>query len=246
MITNSKSMIDNKLLTIVIPCKNEKLNIIQTLNSIYNQNGIHNLDIIIADNSDDDITFKLILDSVDKYSPVLNIKIIKGGFPAEARANGANLVTSKYILFLDADVELIGYSFLIKVLENIEINNKDLLSVKFKTEKKYNYIYRFFDFFQNIGIKLNSVFAVGGFQLWKLDAYNRTGGYIPELLFAEDYWLSSKVNKKDFIIDNHNYVYTSARRFKSKGIYYMAKMMILSYFNRNNIDFFKKHHNYWE
>jgi glycosyltransferase involved in cell wall biosynthesis len=239
-------IIDNKLLTIVIPCKNEGLNIIQTLNSIYNQNGIYNLDVIISDNSDDDITFKLILDSVDKYSPVLNIKIIKGGFPAEARANGANLVTSKYLLFLDADVELIGNDFLFNVLYNIVYSNKDLLTVKFKTQEGYNYIYRIFDRFQKLGVLLNSVFAVGGFQLWKLDAYNKTGGYLPELLFAEDYWLSSKVNKKDFIIDEHNYVYTSARRFKSKGIYYMVKMMILSYLNRNNIEFFKNHHNYWK
>jgi glycosyltransferase involved in cell wall biosynthesis len=239
-------IIDNKILTIVIPCKNEGLNIIDTLNSIYNQNGIHNLDIIIADNSDDDITFNLITDRIDKFFPKLNVKIIKGGFPSEARANGANLVNSEYILFLDADVELIGNDFLIKVINNIKKNNKGLLTVKFKTEKEYNYIYRFFDFFQSIGILLNSVFAVGGFQLWKLDVYNKTGGYLPELLFAEDYWISSKVNKNDVIIDNNNYVYTSARRFKSNGIYYMLKMMILSYLNRDNIEFFKKHHNYWK
>jgi glycosyltransferase involved in cell wall biosynthesis len=239
-------IIDNKLLTIVIPCKNEGLNIIDTLKSIYFQNNINNLDVIIADNSDDNITFNLIADRIDKFFPKLNIKIIKGGFPSEARSNGAKLVNSKYILFLDADVELIGNDFLFNVLSNIIYSNKDLLTVKFLTQEGYNYIYRIFDIFQKLGVLLNSVFAVGGFQLWKLDAYNKTGGYLPELLFAEDYWLSSKVDKKDFIIDNNNNVYTSARRFKSKGIYYMAKMMILSYLNRNNIEFFKNHHNYWK
>lgn len=238
--------INNKLLSIVIPCKNEGYNIITTLNTIFIQSNINNLDVIIADNSDDDFTFKLILDNVDKYASKLNIKLIKGGFPAEARANGAELVKSKYLLFLDADVELIGTNFLKNVMNNIQLNNLDLVSVRFKTDKGYNYIYKAFDLFQKIGIYLNSVFAVGGFQLWKKEAYLKTGGYNPELLFAEDYWISSKVNKNNFIIDKNNFVYTSARRFKSKGIFYMLKMMILSYLNRNNIKFFKKHHNYWK
>ena len=239
-------LINRKLLTIVIPCKNEGYNIITTLTTIFMKSNVVNLDVIIADNSDDDFTFKLILDNVDKYASKLNIKLIKGGFPAEARANGAKEVKSRYILFLDADVELIGTNFLNDIMFLIQNNELDLVSVRFKTDKGYNYIYKAFDFFQKIGIYLNSVFAVGGFQLWEKEAYLRTGGYNPELLFAEDYWISSKVNKNKFSIDKNNYVYTSARRFKSKGIFYMLKMMILSYLNRNNIEFFKKHHNYWK
>lgn len=238
-------MIDNKILTVVIPCKNEGMNVIQTLKSIYYQKNVNNLDVIIADNSDDNITFKMIIDYIPKFSSKLNIKIIEGGFPSEARANGAKLVKSKYLLFVDADIELIEYDILYSLIFRMEKYKYNLSTIKFITDEGYNHIYRFFDIFQKVGIYLNSCFAVGGFQFWNTEFYNKIGGYQSELLFAEDYWLSSKVNKKDFYIERKRAIYTSARRFKSKGIYYMMKMMILSYFNRNDIEFFKKHHNYW-
>jgi glycosyltransferase involved in cell wall biosynthesis len=239
-------MIDNKILTVVIPCKNEGINVIQTLKSIFHQKNINNLDVIIADSSDDKFTFRLITDYISYFSSKLNIKIIEGGFPAEARANGAKLVKSKYILFVDGDVELIEDDILDTLINKMDINKYNLSTIKFITDEGYNYIYKWFNFFQKIGIYLNSCFAVGGFQLWNTEYYNKIGGYQKELLFAEDYWLSSKVNKKEFYVDYKNGIYTSARRFKSKGIYYMIKMMLLSYLNRNNIEFFKKHHNYWK
>lgn len=237
-------MIDNKTLNIIIPCKNEGYNIIKTLDSIKKQLLVENINVIIADNSDDDFTFDLIIENVDNYSSIFNIKIIKGGFPSQARYNGAKICESEYILFMDADVELLSEYTLIEAISEMKYNNLNLVSAKFKTDRGYNYIYRFFDFFQFISVILNTVFAVGGFQLWKRKAYLKTGGYLPELMFAEDYWVSSKVDPSKFDILNA-FVYTSARRFRNKGIYYMMKMMILSYFNRNNIEFFKKHHNYW-
>lgn len=239
-------MIDNKILTVVIPCKNEGMNVIQTLKSIYHQKNVNNLDVIIADNSDDNITFKIIINYIPKFSSKLNIKIIEGGFPSEARANGAKLVESKYLLFVDADIELIEYDILYTLIFRMEKYKYNLSTIKFITDEGYNYVYRFFDFFQKVGIYLNSCFAVGGFQLWNTKYYNKIGGYQKDLLFAEDYWLSSKVNKKNFYIEYKRAIYTSARRFKSKGIWYMVKMMILSYLNRNNMEFFKKHHNYWK
>jgi len=236
--------IRNKTLSIVIPCKNEGDNIIKTLDTIYEQSFIENIDVIIADNSDDNYTFNLIIENTNKYSDKLNIKLIKGGYPSEARANGANMVESEYILFLDADIILLNNYLIFETVVEILYNDLDLVTVKFKTDKNYNYIYKIFHLLQNIGIFFNIVFAVGGFQLWKNKTYKKFGGYLPELLFAEDYWLSSKVKPEKFLISN-NYVYTSSRRFKIKGIKYMIKMMILSYLNRNNIDFFKNHHNYW-
>lgn len=239
-------MITNKDLSIVIPCKNEGMNIIRTLDIINSQINIENINIIISDSSDDKITIPLILKSIDEYQDKLNIKIIEGGYPSDARAKGSKYVDSEYIIFLDADVILIGTNFLSEAIIYIKNNELDLLTVKFITNKEYNYIYYFFNLFQRIGLLLNSVFAVGGFQLWNKKSYDKTGGYLPELLFSEDYWLSSKVNKSKFKIHKKLLAYTSPRRFKSKGVYYMFKMMILSYLNRNNIEFFKKHHNYWK
>jgi glycosyltransferase involved in cell wall biosynthesis len=239
-------MINVDDITIVIPCKNEKENIIYLLDSLYKQKGINNINIIISDSSNDNITVSLIKNSINNYKDKFNIKIINGGYPSVARLNGSLLVKSEYMLFIDSDIYFKDKDTIIECFKYIKNNNKDLLTIPFKTEDKYNIIYVFFDFFQKIGLYLGTSFAVGGFQLWNINKYWKVGGYNSELIFAEDYWISSKINKNKFIIYKKKCAYTYSRRFKSKGIFYMFKLMILSYINRNNIEFFKKSHNYWK
>ena len=91
-----------------------------------------------------------------------------------------------------------------------------------------------------------SPFAVGGFQLWNTETYWKIGGYNPEELFAEDYSISQKVAPVDFKINRVQGTYTSGRRFENKGIMWMFRIMIKSYINRNNPEFFKHHHGYWD
>ena len=107
-------------------------------------------------------------------------------------------------------------------------------------------MFRLFDWFQILSIKLGTPFAVGGFQYWNTQTYWDLGGYKEDELFAEDYSLSSKVKPKKFWIHGSKGIFTSARRFKNKGIGYMFWIMIKSYLNRNNPEFFKHHHNYWK
>jgi hypothetical protein len=95
----------------------------------------------------------------------------------------------------------------------------------------------YIDLFQNLSVKLGTPFAVGGFQYWNTQKYWELGGYKEDELFAEDYSLSSKVKPKKFWIHESNGVFTSARRFKKKGIDYMFWIMIKSYLNRNNPEF---------
>ena len=108
-----------------------------------------------------------------------------------------------------------------------------------------NWVFRIFDKFQILSTFLGTPFAVGGFQIFNTKTYWEIGGYNSEELFAEDYSLSSKINPKKFWIHKTRGVWTSARRFKNKGVLWMFKIMILSYINRNNPNFFKHHHNYW-
>jgi hypothetical protein len=87
---------------------------------------------------------------------------------------------------------------------------------------------------------------VGGFQYWKTDLYWEVGGYDETDIVAEDYRISSKVNKNQFYIVKTKGIYTSARRFVNKGVFFMFKLMILCFLNKNNSEFFKKDHNYWK
>jgi glycosyltransferase involved in cell wall biosynthesis len=234
--------VNNNQFTIVIPCKNEGINIYDCLGFICKQKGIGNTRVIIADSSDDKESLYWLYKAKTDFKYSLNIEVIKGGYPAKARLKGSKLVDTPYILFLDADVMLLDN----KLFYNILSFNLDLLTVPFQTEKGWNWVFRIFDLFQNLSIKLGTPFAVGGFQYWNTQTYWELGGYKEDELFAEDYSLSSKVKPKKFWIHGSNGVFTSARRFKKKGIGYMFWIMIKSYINRNNPEFFKHHHNYWK
>ena len=227
------------LLTIVIPCKNENENIYECIGFIAKQVGCTGTKVIIADTSDEADSLNFLQYTKDDYRYSLNIELIKGGFPAKARLEGSKLVTTPYVLFLDADIMLQNKSLLGECLAY----NTDLVTVPFQTEKGFNWIFRLFDIQQRMSNLLGTPFAIGGFQLWKTEAYWKTGGYDETHLFAEDYWVSQKTDK--MIIHNTKGVWTSARRFKNKGFFYMFILSIKCYINRNNTEFFKNHQNYW-
>jgi glycosyltransferase involved in cell wall biosynthesis len=234
-------MLRNKI-TIVIPCKNEGAIIKKTLDLINLQNGIEGTRVIVADCSDDSgFTRNLILSNSEKN---VNLEIIDGGYPAFGRNRGAELSNTPYIMFLDSDIFLEDANILSRIVDDFSNTGKHLATTKMRTnDGKFNYVYKIFDVIQK-GSSLTTPFAVGGFMLFDREEFNRLGGFVDEDKFAEDYHLSSKIKPSRFKIYNET-VYTTSRRFKNKGLGYMIAMMIKSWINRNNDEFFKKDHNYW-
>ena len=237
---NTQSLKDR--LTIVIPSKNEGRTLYDCIYNISKQNNIAGTRIIIADISDTYDSLFYIRDLQRDFKYSLNIDVIKGGFPSEGRLNGSILVTTPYMLFLDADIFLTNPNILLSCMEQ----DKDLVTVPFYTDYPYRWVFRTFDIFQRLSTLLGTPFAVGGFQLWRTEAYWTVGGYNPAELFAEDYSISQKVMSKNFKVNRIKGTYTSNRRFKNKGVLWMFKIMIKSYINRKNPEFFKHHHNYWD
>ena len=87
-------------------------------------------------------------------------------------------------------------------------------------------------------------FALGGFMLMNTKEFWKQGGFDEEVLIAEDYQLSRKIKSKKFILCN-SVIFTTPRRFENKGMFYMIKLMITLFFNRNNKPYFKDTKNYW-
>jgi glycosyltransferase involved in cell wall biosynthesis len=226
-------------ITIVIPCKNEKDNIYECIGFITKQVGFEGTKVIIADTSNTAESLEWLYKTKLHFRNQLDIRIIEGGFPAKARLEASKLVDTPYILFLDADIMLFNKFILLECLGY----QTDLVTVPFQTETGFNWIFRLFDIQQRISNWIGTPFAVGGFQLWKTEAYWKTGGYDETHLFAEDYWVSQKAESMK--IHKTKGVWTSARRFKNKGFFYMFLLSIKCYINRNNTSFFQKHHNYW-
>ena len=206
------------------------------------QNNIDGVRVIIADISDNIQSLTFITRIKKDFGNKLKITVIEGGYPAEGRLNGSKLVITPYMLFLDADIVLMNRN----ILEECMKYKKDLITVPFYTDKPYRWVFRMFDVFQKISTLLGTPFAVGGFQLWNTETYWEVGGYNPQELFAEDYSISQKVNPKEFKVVRVKGTYTSSRRFKNKGILWMFYIMVKSYLNRNNPEFFKKSHGYWD
>lgn len=230
----------DKLLTIVIPCKNEQENILFCLRQLNEQLGIKNTRVIISDNSDDN-TRELILKN--NYSN-LSLEIIDGGFPAQARNNGAFITETDYILFLDADMFLSDPRTLVNSLEFMMNCSLSLVTAKIRMRGKYFYVFPIFEFFRNFFCR-HSVFSGGAFMLFQKDVFFELGCFDTTHLFAEDYALSSKITCDKFgVIDKK--VYTTDRRFRNQGLFFMIKMMILSFVNQNNPNFFKNDHKYWK
>lgn len=229
-----------KYLTIVIPCKNEGDIVLKTLDLLNYQRGIKNVSIIVSDNSDDGTKEKLQNRIGDKF----NLQITDGGYPSVGRNNGAKLTTTPYVLFLDADIFILDVYLLSKVTKKMIENDTHLLTTKFQsTNGKYNSAFNNFYKQQRL-MKMFEPVTLGGFMLMNTEEFWRQGGFDEEVLIAEDYQLSRKIKPKKFILDS-DVVFTTPRRFENKGMFYMIKLMITLFFNRNNKKYFKDTKNYW-
>ena len=229
----------SRFLTIVIPCKNESSIIDKTLSLLNFQTDIERVSIIVADSSDDGTKEMLESRNNDKF----NLQIIKGGLPGKARNRGAKRVTTPYVLFMDADMFILDSTLLTESIKLMRRNKFDLLTTKVRTTNgKYNYVFRSFDVIQKL-IKPFTPFCLGGFMLFNTDKFMELGGFDEEAKVAEDYLLSKKVFSDKFKILNRT-IFTPPRRFENKGLWYMTKLMIKSYFNRNNKKFFSNHNTY--
>ena len=234
-----------KLVTIVIPCKNEKDIILKTLDLLNHQKDIHGVKVIVCDASNDGITKIDLIERLEYNADLFDLYLMEGGLPAKARNNGFKLVSTPYVLFMDADVFLLDPRVLIRSIIKIKKYNLDLVTTKFRSDNgKYNYVYRAFDLIQILS-KWSTPFCLGGYMLIRSETFKSIGGFDEEIKVAEDYMFSKQIKPKKFGKIN-NIVYTPPRRFENKGVMYMLRLMLSSFFNNNNKEYFTNDKGYWK
>jgi glycosyltransferase involved in cell wall biosynthesis len=216
-------------ITIVVPCKNEENYIHHLLESLRAQD-IDDTKIIIADCSTDN-TRQVIKDN----SGSLNVEIIEGGPVSIAKNNGAAMVTTPYILFIDADVRFFKDTAISDSVEAIESNDLDLVGLNIKSYDNDIRAIIGFTIFNIINhvLKYFSPFAIGAFMLTRKDRFEELGGFPEKTVTSEDYFLSRMYDPKKFKIVNHHFGQDS-RRFKKMGYFGMATYLIKNFINRNN------------
>ena len=216
-------------ITIVVPCKNEENYIHHLLESLRLQ-YIGDTRIIIADCSTDN-TRQVIKDN--SYS--LNVEVIEGGPVSIAKNNGAKLVTTPYILFIDADVRFFKNNVIKDAVSIMESNELDLIGLNIKSydnDIRSTIGFTIFNVINHI-LKYFSPFAIGAFMLTRRDRFEELGGFPEKTVTSEDYFLSRMYSPKKFKIVNH-YFGQDSRRFKKMGYFGMAWYLIKNFINRNN------------
>jgi len=220
--------LSNKI-TIVVPCKNEE-NYIAHLLMHLRQQSIGNTRIIIADCSTDNTR-----EVIQIMKGELNVEIIDGGPVSIAKNNGAKLVTTPYILFIDADVRFFKETVIQDAVDLIESKNLDLIGLNIKCYDKDPRAKIGFIIFNTINqaLKYFSPFAVGAFMLTRRDRFEEFGGFPEKFSTSEDYFLSRMYSPQKFRILGHHFGQDS-RRFKKMGYLGMGKYLIKNFINRNN------------
>jgi glycosyltransferase involved in cell wall biosynthesis len=177
----------NELVTIVIPCKNEKDIILKTLDLLNYQQDIRNVKVVVCDASDDGVTKLDLLDRIENYNDSFDLYLMDGGLPARARNNGFKLVKTPYVLFIDSDVFLLDPKIIKRSIIRIHRQNLDLVTAKFRSDNgKFNYVYKTFDFIQMLS-KWSTPFCLGGYMLVRSETFRAIGGFNEEIKVAEDY-----------------------------------------------------------
>lgn len=217
-------------LSIVIPTKNEEEYLPILLRSIKKQT-MKEYEIIVAD-----------ADSLDKTREIARkqgCRIIKGGYPDEARNNGFKYCKADLILFIDSDILLEDKDFFKKALEEIRDKDLDIAGVLLRPIKTFE-IFRDFKYrvFYSISNSFGKIFQNTGNPLMQACMFVSKGVMkkvkFPNYEFGEDSAFAAMAVALGYsfgLLRNVGKVRISPRRLRKKGFI----VMILSYIYFNGL-----------
>lgn len=198
---------------------------------------------LVADANSTDGTPEIVMGFRDR----LNVAVIPGGMPSAGRNQGAALADSKYVLFLDADIEPADRSVIRKAVELADRKQLHCVTTNILC-RDGNWIdkllYASNDLFQYLS-QLHRPFATGMFMLFETKKFRELGGFDERILFAEDYHLSKQVARRCFGIVRGG-VWTTNRRFQRMGHFRVARLFLKTAANFWNQNYFLRDHKYWQ
>jgi glycosyltransferase involved in cell wall biosynthesis len=209
-------------LTIIIPTKNEADYLPKLLDSILNQKNVDlsQIPIIIADNHSTDGTVEIAQNFGQKG---LQIKIIEGGLPAQARNNGAKTAKTQWLWFIDSDV-ILEADTLSKYQEQTQnpqhkiytsyVSNYTFAPQSWVWFIGYNAILKLKDIV--FGVTQN---IIGGWNiLISKDDFEQVGGFDTTINTHEDIKLARHFKPNQFGVIQSK-IKISPRRFKRDGFW---------------------------
>jgi glycosyltransferase involved in cell wall biosynthesis len=237
--------IASNALTIVIPAKNESRLLPNLLESLCRQDYplLRSTRVFVADAGSTDGTQQI----ARSYSNALAIEVIPGGLPSVGRNAGARRAESRYVLFIDADMELKDPTLLRRALALAERRRLYCVTTNIWCSSgglRDHLLYLGNNIIQYASV-LASPFSTGMFMLFEKAAFDRLGGFHKNALYAEDYLLSKKVALWRFGIVRGR-AQTTNRRFRNMGYFKIVRLFAKTMFNSWNESYFMHDQGYWE
>lgn len=218
-----------QLVSVIITTKNEEETIGRLIQSIERQT-FKNIEIILVDNNSEDKTLEI--------AKKLGIKIYNFGPERSAQRNfGAKMAKGRYLLFLDADMELTPH-ILKECVEAIEIEEK-IGGVVIPEESKAS------TFWEKVKVLERSFYNAEGDEVtdaarfFKKEFFEKIGGYDESITGPEDWDLIDNIRKGGYKIVRINSVIYHYEKVKSpldlarKKFYYALKSH--RYLSKQNI-----------
>jgi len=205
--------------------------------------GLPHTKVFVADASSTDGTAELALAFRDR----IDVEVIVGGLPSVGRNAGAAQADSRYVLFIDADMELKDPTLLRRTMElankrgfecvttNIWCSDGSLMD---------HLMYIGNDFMQYVSIFIFP-FSTGMYMLFEKKRFLELGGFHEGAMYAEDYLLRKQVKSRKFGILPGR-VMTTNRRFKKMGHMKIIWMFFWTVLNSFNKQHFLRDHGYWQ
>ena len=231
-------------LTIVIPAKNEAKMLPLLLESLCRQDyeGMAETRVLVADAGSTDGTGEIALGFCDR----LKVEVVPGGLPSVGRNAGARLAATKYLLFLDADVELPEPTLLRRAMWRMRRRRLHLVTTNIACREGSFFddvLYAGSNLMQRVG-SVTKPFATGMFMLFDREVFWALGGFNEQALFAEDYLLSKGVARIRFRIVRGR-VLTTNRRFQKLGHWRMVWMFFKTMLHTWDEEYFLEDQGYW-
>ena len=208
-------------LSIIIITKNEEEHLPVLLKSIKGQTRQPD-EIIVAD-----------AESTDKTRQIarkFGCRVVKGGLPSVGRNLGAAAAKSDYVLFFDADVQLLDKKFLEVAMREVVKRNLDFAT--FDVKPLDGGIYdEFSHWLYNKYVRLIARLhqhAAGFCILVRREFHDRVGGFDEQITFCEDHEYAVRANKAGRYGILLPAVHTSVRRFDNDGRFNIAVKYLLA------------------
>ncbi|CEI73364.1 glycosyltransferase [Romboutsia hominis] len=233
-------------LSVVIIGKNESKNIIRTINAVNENESLKNIriEVLYIDSNSTDSS----IDILKKQKNIQIYQIESNKYTAAlARYIGSQKSSGKYILFLDADMELTNNSNIKKCLQLLDDGKVSVVSgrlpeVLYKKDKAIKYIKDRY----NVNKDIEELKSPGGYFIIDKSKLDNSGNFNCKLFCNEEVELFSRLKKQGYRIVrtnnleciHHHYLDENSKshieRFK-RGFYSSFWLAILNSIKNNCI-----------